>query len=67
MQAAGLTQLGGPVKLLELPGPGQGTISITVGGWYPLGQAGEALAQARRGAHGAAVIVRPATQDSAGP
>jgi NADPH:quinone reductase-like Zn-dependent oxidoreductase len=46
---------------------GQGAISITVGSWYPLGQAGEALAQARRGAHGAAVVLRPATQDSAGP
>jgi NADPH:quinone reductase-like Zn-dependent oxidoreductase len=46
---------------------GQGAISITVGGWYPLGQAGEALAQARRGAHGAAVVLRPATQDSPGP
>jgi NADPH:quinone reductase-like Zn-dependent oxidoreductase len=46
---------------------GQGAVSITVGGWYPLGQAGEALGQARRGAHGAAVVIRPATQDSAGP
>jgi NADPH:quinone reductase-like Zn-dependent oxidoreductase len=46
---------------------GQGAISITVGSWYPLGQAGEALAQARRGAHGAAVVLRPPTQDSAGP
>jgi NADPH:quinone reductase-like Zn-dependent oxidoreductase len=46
---------------------GQGAISITVGGWYPLGQAGAALAQARQGAHGAALVVRPAAQDSAGP
>jgi hypothetical protein len=46
---------------------GQGAISVTAGGWYPLGQAGEALAQARRGAHGAAVVLRPATQDSPGP
>ena len=46
---------------------GQGAISVTVGSWYPLGQAGEALAQARRGAHGAAVVLRPATQDSPGP
>jgi NADPH:quinone reductase-like Zn-dependent oxidoreductase len=46
---------------------GQGTIGITVDGWYPLGQAGEALARARRGAHGAAVVIRLATQDSAGP
>ena len=45
---------------------GQGAISITVGGWYPLEQAGEALAQARQGSHGAALVVRPATQDSAG-
>ena len=46
---------------------GQGAISITVGGWYPLEQAGAALAQARQGSHGAALVVRPATQDSAGP
>ena len=46
---------------------GQGAISITVGGWYPLEQAGPALAQARRGTHGAAVVIRPAAQDGAGP
>jgi len=46
---------------------GQGAISITVGGWYPLEQAGEALAQARQGTHGAAVVIRPAAQESAGP
>ncbi len=38
----------------------EGTISITVGGRYPLEQAGEALAQARRGLHGAAMVLRPA-------
>ena len=39
-----------------------GTISMTVGGRYPLEQAGEALAMARRGMHGAAVVIRPAGQ-----
>ena len=38
---------------------GQGAISITVGGWYPLEQAGEALARASQGTHGAAVVIRP--------
>ena len=42
---------------------GQGAISITVGGWYPLEQAGEALARAREGTHGAAVVIRTAAQD----
>jgi NADPH:quinone reductase-like Zn-dependent oxidoreductase len=46
---------------------GQGAISISVGGWYPLEQAGGALAQARQGAHGAALVIRPAAQDGAGP
>ena len=46
---------------------GQGAISITVGGWYPLKQADTALTQARRGLHGAAVVIRPAAQDSTGP
>jgi hypothetical protein len=46
---------------------GQGAISITVGGWYPLEQADEALAQARLGRHGAALVIRPAAQESAGP
>ena len=45
---------------------GQGAISITVGGWYPLEQAGQALAQARHGTHGAALVIRPAAQDGAG-
>jgi len=46
---------------------GQGAISITVGGWYPLEEAGGALAQARQGTHGAALVIRPAAQDGAGP
>jgi NADPH:quinone reductase-like Zn-dependent oxidoreductase len=46
---------------------GQGAISITVDGWYPLGQAAEALAQVQHGMHGAALVLRPAPQDSAGP
>jgi hypothetical protein len=45
----------------------QGAISITVGGWYPLEQADEALAQARHGMHGGAAVIRPAAQDGAGP
>jgi NADPH:quinone reductase-like Zn-dependent oxidoreductase len=46
---------------------GQGALSVTVGGWYPLEQAGRALDQARQGAHGTAVVIRPAAQDDAGP
>jgi hypothetical protein len=46
---------------------GQGAISITVGGWYPLERAGEALARARQGTHGAAVVIRPAAEDDPGP
>jgi NADPH:quinone reductase-like Zn-dependent oxidoreductase len=46
---------------------GQGAISVTVGGWYPLGQAAMALTQVQHGMHGAALVLRPATQDSAGP
>jgi NADPH:quinone reductase-like Zn-dependent oxidoreductase len=45
----------------------RGTISITVGGWYPLEQAGQALAQARQGAYGAALVIRPGDQEDAGP
>jgi hypothetical protein len=46
---------------------GQGAISITVGGWYPLEQAGQALAQARQGMHGEALVIRPGVQDGTGP
>jgi NADPH:quinone reductase-like Zn-dependent oxidoreductase len=46
---------------------GQGAISITVAGWYPLDQAGGALAQARRGAHGAALVIRPLAGPAGGP
>jgi hypothetical protein len=46
---------------------GQGAISITVGGWYPLEQAGTALAQAQQGLHGAALVIRPGAQEGAGP
>jgi NADPH:quinone reductase-like Zn-dependent oxidoreductase len=42
----------------------EGTISITVGGRYPLEQAGEALAMARRGTHGAAAVIRPARRSA---
>ena len=42
----------------------EGTISISVGGRYPLGQAGEALPRARRGLHGAAVVIRPPARQS---
>jgi NADPH:quinone reductase-like Zn-dependent oxidoreductase len=45
----------------------QGTISITVGGWYPLEQAGQALAQARQGAHGAALVIRSLAGPAGGP
>jgi NADPH:quinone reductase-like Zn-dependent oxidoreductase len=45
----------------------RGTISITVGGWYPLEQAGAALAQARQGAHGAALVIRPLAGPAGGP
>jgi NADPH:quinone reductase-like Zn-dependent oxidoreductase len=46
---------------------GQDAISVTVGSWYPLEQAATALAQARHGMHGAALVLRPAPQESAGP
>ena len=42
----------------------EGTISISVGGRYPLEQAGEALARARRGLHGAAVVILPPARQS---
>jgi NADPH:quinone reductase-like Zn-dependent oxidoreductase len=38
---------------------GQGVLSVTVGGAFPLGQAAQALAAARAGAHGAAIVLRP--------
>jgi NADPH:quinone reductase-like Zn-dependent oxidoreductase len=37
----------------------QGVLTIDVGGRYPLEQAAAALAQVRRGAHGAAIVLRP--------
>ena len=43
---------------------GQGAISVTVGAWYPLEQAGQALAQVRRGAHGTAVVLRPGSAEA---
>jgi len=38
---------------------GQGAIAISVAGQYPLEQAAQALEQARRGARGAAIVLRP--------
>jgi NADPH:quinone reductase-like Zn-dependent oxidoreductase len=43
---------------------GQGAIAISVGMRYSLGQAGQALEQARRGSHGAATVLRPSDSRS---
>jgi NADPH:quinone reductase-like Zn-dependent oxidoreductase len=37
----------------------EGVVTIDVGGRYPLEQAAAALAQVKRGAHGAAIVLRP--------
>ncbi|HTT52481.1 MAG TPA: NADP-dependent oxidoreductase [Streptosporangiaceae bacterium] len=42
---------------------GAGELGITVGGSFPLDQAGQALAQVRRGAHGTALVLRPASPE----
>jgi hypothetical protein len=42
-----------------LPGQPQGAIAISVAGQYSLEQAAQALEQARRGARGAAIVLRP--------
>jgi NADPH:quinone reductase-like Zn-dependent oxidoreductase len=42
---------------------GQGAIAISVGVRYSLGQAGQALEQARHGSHGAATVLRPGDLD----
>ena len=42
---------------------GAGVITVTVGARYPLEQAAAALTLARRGAHGAAVVLRPGARD----
>jgi NADPH:quinone reductase-like Zn-dependent oxidoreductase len=39
---------------------GQGVLGVTVGGSFPLERATDALAQARAGAHGTAIVLRPA-------
>ncbi len=44
---------------------GAGVLGVTVGGRFPLGQAGQALAQVRRGAHGTAIVLRPTGPDGA--
>jgi NADPH:quinone reductase-like Zn-dependent oxidoreductase len=48
-------RLGRLVQLLA-----QGTLTVSVGQRFPLEQAAMALAQARRGAHGSAIVLRPA-------
>jgi NADPH:quinone reductase-like Zn-dependent oxidoreductase len=45
----------------------QGVVTVTVGARYPLEQAAAALALARRGAHGAAVVLRPGMMARADP
>jgi NADPH:quinone reductase-like Zn-dependent oxidoreductase len=37
----------------------QGVLTVSVGGQFPLGQAAAALSQARHGAHGSAIVLRP--------
>jgi NADPH:quinone reductase-like Zn-dependent oxidoreductase len=51
-------------RLRQLAGLlGDGAITISVGTWYPLEQAAEALEQVRRGTHGAAIVLRPRELD----
>ena len=47
-------RLAGLVRLLA-----EGVLAISVGERYPLEQGAAALAQARRGAHGEAIVLRP--------
>jgi NADPH:quinone reductase-like Zn-dependent oxidoreductase len=49
------SRLAGLVQLLA-----QGVLTVSVGGQFSLGQAAAALAQARHGAHGSAIVLRPA-------
>jgi len=48
-------RLRGLVRLLD-----QGALTVSVGEWLPLERAAAALAQARHGAHGTAIVLRPA-------
>ena len=77
MRAAGVNQASGPVAPLELADPrplrdgeilaglhGHGVLRVTVGASFPLDQAAQALAQARRGAHGTAIVLRPGSADA---
>ncbi len=48
-------RLRGLVRLLD-----QGALTVSVGEWLPLEQAAAALTQVRHGAHGAAIVLRPA-------
>jgi hypothetical protein len=36
---------------------------VSVGEWFTLGQGAAALARARHGAHGTAIVLRPANPD----
>ena len=38
----------------------QGALTVSIGQWLPLEQAAAALTQVRRGAHGTAIVLRPA-------
>jgi hypothetical protein len=49
------SRLAGLVELLA-----RGVLTVSVAGQFPLGQAAAALAQARHGAHGSAIVLRPA-------
>jgi len=48
-------RLRGLVRLLD-----QGALTVSVGEWLPLERAAAALTQARHGAHGTAIVLRPA-------
>jgi NADPH:quinone reductase-like Zn-dependent oxidoreductase len=43
---------------------GRGVLGVTVGASFPLDQAAQALAQARRGAHGTAIVLRPGSAEA---
>ena len=43
----------------------EGVITVTVGARFPLEQAAAAMAQVRRGTHGAAVVLEPGAGDGA--
>jgi NADPH:quinone reductase-like Zn-dependent oxidoreductase len=47
-------RLRGLVRLLD-----QGALTVSVGQWFPLERAADALTQARHGAHGTAIVLRP--------